>query len=203
MLFRQSDKKNSDAVLRKLPSRASRVHSVPARLRGRHFKGSFEVGNSSYELTFAPSSASVVGRRLQLQGRLTIRDSRGQARTRERVRGTVVGTQGGIGTAPPRRREPTSVATESPQPPEIESTGATSFCGVMYIHFEPLAGSALGVAGDLSRVQINARLAPDNELERSLQGAFSSVIDALYGQKADVGAAAIETNELNKLLRES
>lgn len=203
MLFRQSDKKNSDEVLRKLPSRGPRLHSVPAMLRGRYFRGNFEVGGSSYELTYAPASASVVGRRLQLQGRLTVKDSRGQTRTRERVRATVVGTQGGIGTAPPRRQEHTSVATATPQLPEVESTGATSFCGAMYIHFEPLAGSALGVAADLSRVQLNARFAPVNDSERALQGAYSSIVNALYGQNIDASAAAVEISELNKLLRES
>ena len=201
MLFRQSNKKDSDDVLRKLPSRGTRVHSVPAMLQGRQFRGSFEIGGSSYELVYAPASASVVGRRLQLQGRLTVKDSRGEIRTRERVRATLVGTQGGIGTAPPRRSEPTSVVTATPQPPEVESTGATSFCGVMYIHFEPLGGSALGVAADLSRVQLNARLAPVNDSERALQGAYSWIIAALYGQKADASAAAAEIIELNKLLR--
>ena len=203
MLFKQSDKKNSDEVLRNLPSRGPRLHSVPAILRGRQFKGGFEVGGSSYELTYAPASASVVGRRLQLQGRLTVKDSRGQTRTRERARATMVGTQGGIGTAPPRRQEHTSVVTATPQLPEVESTGATSFCGVMYIHFEPLAGSALGVTADLSRVQLNARLAPVNDLERTLQAAYSSIIEALYGQKVDASAAVVEISELNKLLRES
>lgn len=203
MLFRQSDKKNSDDALRKLASRGPRLHSAPAMLRGRQFKGGFETGGSSYELTYAPSSASVVGRRLQLQGRLTVKDSLGQTRTRERVRATMVGTQGGIGAAPPRRQEHTSVVTATPQLPEVESTGGTSFCGVMYIHFEPLAGSALGVAADLSRVQLNARLAPVNDAERALQGAYSSIVDALYGKKVDASAAAIEISELNKLLRES
>jgi hypothetical protein len=71
----------------------------------------------------------------------------------------------------------------------------------MYIHFEPLGGSALGVAADLSRVQLNARLAPVNDSERALQGAYSWIIAALYGQKADASAAAAEISELNKLLR--
>ena len=127
--------------------------------------GAFQIGASSYELAYTPSSASIVGRRLQLQGRLTVKDSRGQVRTRERVRATVVGTQGGIGAAPPRRQEHTSVATATPQLPEVESTGGTSFCGALYIHVEPLTGSALGVSADLSRVQLNARLAPVDESE--------------------------------------
>jgi len=53
----------------------------------------------------------------------------------------------------------------------------------MYVHFEPLGGSAFGVAADLSRVQLNARLAPLNDSERALQGAYSWIIAALYGKK--------------------
>ena len=200
MIFRQSDKKTGDDVLRRLPSRGPRLNSVPAMLQGRQFKGSFEIGGSSYELTYAPASASYVGRRLRLQGRLSVKDSGGQTRTRERVRATVVGTQSGIGTAPARRQEHTTVATATPQLPEIESTGATSFSGALYIHFEPLAGSALGVPADLTRVQLNGRFAPVNDSERALQGAYSWIVDALYGNKIDASAAAVEIAELNKLL---
>ncbi|MEK6286721.1 MAG: hypothetical protein AABO57_13365 [Acidobacteriota bacterium] len=217
MLFRQSEKKNSDEVLRKLPSRGQRLHSVAAVLRGRTFQGSFQVGGSSYELTYTPAKAFVVGRRLQLQGRLTVKELRGEFKpsesgtllaimipsTRERVRATVVGTQGGISAAPPRRQEHTSAVTATPQLPEVESTGATSFCGVVYIHFEPLAGSAFGVAADLGRLQLNARFAPVNDAERALQGAYSWIVDALYGKQADVSSAAVATSELNKLLAES
>ena len=201
MFFKQSDKKKIDGVLRKTASRVPRVDSVPAMLRGKQFTGGFQIGSSTYELAYAPANASIVGRRLQLQGRLTVKDSRGQVRARERVRAMVVGTQGGIGTAPPRRQEHTSVSTATPQLPEVESTGGTSFCGALYIHIEPLTGSALGVSADLSRVQLNARLAPVDESERILQGAYSSVVDALYGAKIDSSAAAVEVSELNKLLR--
>ncbi len=200
MLFRQTENKDADDVLRKLPARGARLHSIPAVLRGRHFKGSFEAGGSSYEVVYAPTLASVVGRRLHLQGRLTVKDARGQTLSRNQVRSRVVGIQGGIGAAPSRRQNQTSGAPASSGLPEVESTGPTSFCGAMYIHFEPLAGRAFGIAADLSRVQLNARFAPVNDAERALQSVYSSIVDALYGKQADESGAAIAVIDLNKLL---
>jgi hypothetical protein len=200
MLFRQTENKDADDVLRKLPARDARVHSIPSVLRGRHFNGTFQVGGSSYEVVYAPTLASVVGRRLHLQGRLTVKDARGQTLSRNQVRARLVGTQGGIGAAPPRRQNQPSVASTSPGLPDVESTGATSFCGAMYIHFEPLTGKALGVAADLSRVQLNARFAPVNDAERALQSVYSWIVDALYGKQVDGSGAATAVIELNKLL---
>src|SRR4029450_3910593 len=87
MLIRQSAKK-SDGGLTRIASRGPRLHSVQAMLRGKQFTGGFQIGGSSYELIYAPATASIVGRRLQLQGPLTVKDSRGQTRMRERVRAT-------------------------------------------------------------------------------------------------------------------
>jgi hypothetical protein len=200
MMFRQSDRKDSDEGLRKLPSREARIHSIPALARGRRFDGGLSVGDKNYELSYAPAKVSVVGRRLQFQGRLTVKDSRGQTRTRDRVRATLVGTQGGIGTAPTRPGNPTSSATASSDLPDVESTGSTSFCGVMYIHFEPLIGSGLGVPADLSRVQLNARFAPLDDSERTLQAVYSSIVNALYAKQPQAPAAASAVTELNTIL---
>jgi hypothetical protein len=200
MLFRQTENKDGDDVLRKLPALEARLHSIAAVLRGRHFNGSFQAGGSSYEVVYAPTLASVVGRRLHLQGRLTVKDARNQTLSRNQVRATLVGIQGGIGAALPRRQNQTSAATTSSGLPEVESTGPTSFCGAMYIHFEPLAGRAFGVAADLSRVQLNARFAPVNDAERALQSLYSSIVDALYGKQVDGSGATTAVIELNKLL---
>ena len=200
MLFRQSEKKDSDEGLRKLPPREARLHSIPALARGRRFNGSFSEGGMNYEFSYAPARVSVVGRRLQFQGRLTVKDSRGQTRTRDQIRATLVGAQGGIGAAPTRTGNQASGATASSDLPDVESTGATSFCGVMYVHFERLAGNALGVPADMSRVQLNARFAPLNDEERTLQGVYSSIVNALYGKQPNATAAASAVSELNKLL---
>jgi len=203
MLFRQSEKKDSDQELLKLPSGEPRIHSIPARARGRRFDGSFSAGAMNYEVSYAPSKLSVAGGRLQFEGRLTVKDSRGQSRVRDRVRGTLVGTQGGIGTPPSRPGNPTSSATASSDLPDVESTGASSFCGVMYIHFEPLSGKALGVPADMTRVQLNARFAPVDEVERSLQAIYSSAVNALFGKPPSTPAAQSTVSELNAILARS
>jgi hypothetical protein len=203
MLFRQSDKKDTDEGLLKLPPREARLHSIPALARGRRFDGSFSVGGVNYEFSYAPARVSIVGRRLQFQGRLTVKDARGQTRSRDQVRATLVGTQGGIGAAPTRPGNQASGATASSDLPDVESTGSTSFCGVMYIHFERLAGKLLAVAADMSRVQLNARFAPLDDAERTVQAVYSSVVTALYGKQPDATAAASAVSELNKLLTAS
>ena len=174
--------------------------SIPALARGRRFNGSFSVDGMNYEFSYAPARVSVVGRRLQFQGRLTVKDSGGQTRTRDQVRATLVGTQGGIGAAPTRPGNQASGATASSDLPDIESTGATSFCGVMYVHFERLAGKLLAVPADMSRVQLNARFAPVADAERTLQGIYSSIVNALYGKQPDATAAASAVSELNAIL---
>jgi len=204
MLFRQSDKNDSDEGLRKLPDREeARLHSIPAIARGRHFDGSFSVGSMNYEFSYVPARVSVVGRRLQFQGRLTVKDSRGQTRSRDQVKATLVGTQGGIGTAPTRPGNPTSSATASSDLPDIESTGSTSFCGVMYVHFEPLTGRALGVPANMSRVQLNARFAPLDDEDRTLQAVYSSIVTAMLGKQPGLPAAGSAIAELNAILARS
>ena len=200
MLFRQSENKAPDQGLLKLPSGETRIHSIPARARGRRFDGSFSLGAMNYEVSYAPAKLSVAGGKLQFEGRLTVKDSRGQSRVRDRVRGTLVGTQGGIGTPPSRPGNPTSSATASSDLPDVESTGTSSFCGVMYIHFELLNAKALGVPADMTRVQLNARFSPVDEVERTLQALYSSVVNALFGKPPSTPAAQSAVSELNAIL---
>jgi len=81
-----------------------KIYSVPALLVGRQFRGSFDVLDSHYQLTYAPRRAEVVGGKLQLVGRLMLIDSHSQSRSREEVRATLEGIQGGVGAAPIRRQ---------------------------------------------------------------------------------------------------
>jgi hypothetical protein len=198
MLFRQANKTDSDEGLLKLPARQPRIHSVAALARGPRFDGSFSIGDANYDLSYAPSRVSVVGWKLQLLGRLTVKDSRGQTHSRDQVKAKLVATQGGIGSAPTRPGNPASGAPAASDLPQVESTGTTSFTGVMYLHFEPLVGSALGVHADMSRVQLNARFAPLDDAERELHAVYSSVINALDEKQAN--AATPGVNELNSIL---
>ncbi|HKP86294.1 MAG TPA: hypothetical protein VJZ26_09365, partial [Blastocatellia bacterium] len=124
--------------------------------------------------------------------------------------------QGGIGTAPVRPQgldggvQPAAPAVPTPQQPSaatggrpipiVESSGPLSFCGVMYFQLEPIDARALGVPADLSRIQLNARLAPTDATGRALHGVYSAIIEALYGKRTDERLATAAITELNKML---
>jgi hypothetical protein len=96
-------------------------------------------------------------------------------------------------------------AEETTQPeanelPVTESTGPGSFTGVMYFHLEPLDGKALGVPADLSRVQVNLRLAPLDDTARTLHSLYTAAVDALHGEQHDADQAAAIIREINQLL---
>jgi hypothetical protein len=84
--------------------------------------------------------------------------------------------------------------------PVTESTGPTSFTGVMYFHLEPLDAKTLGVLADFNRVQLNLRLAPLDDKARTLHSLFTAIVDALEGEQADAEQAAEIIRELNQTL---
>ena len=209
---------------RGVPNRA-RVHSLPALLTERVFAGSFEVAGALYRFTYAPARAEVVGGKLQLRGRLTVAGAKGRSQSRPEVKATLEGQQGGLGAAPIRRQvlaagaqtgtaatadqkqqqaseeEKRAGETAAARPsglPITESTDGDAFSGVLYFRFEALDGRALGVAADLSRVQLNARLAPVDDRARQLRDLYSLITEALYGERADERNAAAAVNALNK-----
>lgn len=228
MLTGQSKKRASKQ--KQTAAAGARVYSIAALLKDNHFAGSFDVAGASYRFTYAPTKAEVTGRKLQLDGRLVVTDGRGRARTQERVKALLAATQGGIGTAPIRdqvlvggvqsstaatsgqQQQVAGEATKKPEEPtappkvvlpEIDSTGPLSFCGAIYFHFELIDARALGVRADLSRVQMNARLAPGDAKARALQGVYSAIADALYGNEVNTRLAEIAVRELNKMIGKS
>lgn len=182
---------------------ALKIHSMASSMTAGHFSGRFEApGASAYSFTYAPERASLVDQKLELRGRLTVTGARGRSSSRDNVRAVLIGTQGGIGTAPTAAQTPAPAQTpaQTPALPEVDSTGPLSFCGVMYFQFEPLDGRALGVPADLSRVQLNARLAPGDEAGRNLHAVYSSLVASLNGEGRDARAAALALEELNRSL---
>src|SRR5688572_29331701 len=79
-----------------------RVYSIAGLQKERSFIGSFEAGGAKHTFNYLPSKASVAGRKLLLEGRLTVTDARGNSRVRERVQALLASTQGGMGVAPVR-----------------------------------------------------------------------------------------------------
>jgi hypothetical protein len=97
-------------------------------------------------------------------------------------------------------------AFESPLPdesgrPVVESTGSRSFVGVLYFQLSPLDGPTLGIPLDLSKVQLNLRLTPTDDLARDLQNIFSTLTDALYETPRDERTASEQVQELNRIFK--
>lgn len=184
-------------------AKATKLHSIAAMMRGRSFTGIFEVANVGYNFTFSPAKAALIGRRLELTG-MTVIDGRPNIHVTphsiDNVRATLVSAQSGIGTAPPRKKLPPDILAGSTELPVVESTGALSFCGVLYFKLSPLDGRGLGVPADMNPLQLNVRLAPTNDAERTLQAVYSSIVDTLFGKPVNADAAAEHVTELNKLL---
>lgn len=192
------------SLQRRAGAKAAKFHSIAAVLRGIAFEGSFDVGGVDYAFTYQPSKAAIREERLELTGSLTMMDQRPSARVPahnlRNVRATLVAAQSGIGTAPPRKKLPPDVYSARADQPSVESTGSLSFCGALYFKLAPLQGRTLGVPADMARVQLNARLAPRNDVERELQSVYSSIVDALYGKEPDASAASAAVIEINRLL---
>lgn len=188
----------------KARAKAATLHSIAAVMRGRSFAGRFDVAGVSHGFFYSPTKASLVGGKLVLIGDFSVLDRRPNVRAFRHdlpdIQATLISTQGGIGTAPPRKKLPADVMTPRTDLPIVESTGALSFAGVLFFKLAPLDGRALGVPADMKNLQLNARLAPVNDSERAMQAAFSTIVDELYGTQTDEGAATEAVVELNKLL---
>jgi hypothetical protein len=85
--------------------------------------------------------------------------------------------------------------------PMVESTGPLSFVGVLYFKLSELDGPTLGVPLDLSKVQLNLRLATTDELARELQNLFSDVTAALHQDPIDERAAREQVQQLNRIFK--
>jgi hypothetical protein len=204
-MIQRGDKKAAAGIVKKIEP--IRLHSIAGLLKERSFVGSFEAGGSRFGFTYLPVKASISGQKLILQGRFTVTDARGTPRVRDRVQALLAAAQGGLGGAPVRPqlsarvgapREPASTSRSGL--PITESTDSLSFTGAMYFILEPLEGRAFGVNIDLTRVQLNARLAPTDSTARSLHGVYSAIVEALHGEKADHNTAQAYVSELNRLL---
>jgi hypothetical protein len=200
-------------------SAARKVHSIPGLMRGRELAGSFDVAGTAYEYTFAPSSVAVVEGKIELTGTLSVA---GANRTPlSGVRATLASTQGGLGQAPIVRRELLAATAQGPKtttgdvqeqtspparPPEAalpitEATDSRAFVGVLYLRLSPLDARALGVAADLSSVQLNARLAPTSETERELQWLYSGLVMAANGPSPDARSTEAHVNAIIAILK--
>ena len=211
------------------PQPSRKLYSMAGLLRQGKFEGTFNAQGAKYQFTFAPREATISNRRLELSGSLSIQGPRGAARTANKVVGRLAATQGGVGVSPTRRQLVTGTTgastlstsdqqQEQAKAPELgpgsdntrvsvtsslpitESTGGLGFVGVLYLKMQPLDGAALGVPVDLKNVQLNARLAPENDSDRALLWLYSDLANTLSGEKPSASEAKKLLAQLNRAL---
>ncbi|HEY6802849.1 MAG TPA: hypothetical protein VI306_04650 [Pyrinomonadaceae bacterium] len=76
--------------------------------------------------------------------------------------------------------------------PEVESTEALAFVGVLYFKLSAIDNRALGINVDLSEVQLGVRLAPTDDLARDMQFLFSDVVMALHDNSNESLRSSLE-----------
>lgn len=206
-----------------------KLYSVAGLLDGRMFAGKFEAAGASYRWEFEPRAVQVEGGKIALDGRFSIHPPKGAPRATENVRATLAATQGAIVTSsvrreltrgtvttgtvatPQQKQEQAKAPETAPQtaeaaPPKApalpltEATGPLGLVGVMYFQLPPLDGRALGVSLDLSRVQLNVRVSPFDDLARDLQILFTGLVEAVYGERPDASAASGLVRQVNEIL---
>ena len=188
------DNKQPSARTASGPKPAKKLYSIFALQRDKAFTGEFETATAKHKFTFAPKSAQIVNNKLQLTGTFSI-----GVRKVENVTATLASTQSGLGAIPSQIAARPIDST--PGLPPTEATGTRGFVGALYFHLSAINARALGLTIDMSKVQLNGRLFPLNEVERELQVLFSDIVAAVYQKDADANAAAPHIETLNRILK--
>jgi hypothetical protein len=188
------DNKQPSAKTAPGPKPSKQLYSIFALQRDKVFTGEFETATGKHKFTFAPKSAQLANNKLQLTGTFSL-----GARKVTNVTATLASSQGGIGAVPGKIAARPVDAT--PGLPPTEATGARGYVGALYFHLSPLNAAALGLTIDVSKVQLNGRLFPLNEVERELQVLFSDVVAATAHDPPDASAAAPPLAALNRIFQ--
>jgi hypothetical protein len=181
-----------------------KLHSIHMLLQEHSFRGKVEAGARSFDFHFQPAGAAINNGKLEITGTMHVMAKGAKLRTARDVRATLAGMQGGLGAAPPT---PAKYASPSiaPSPdsllPRTEYTDRTGFAGALYFHLSSLDGRALGLPLDLSRVQLNVRLAPTSQTEREMHWFLSALGASIFNQTRDEGRTQEYLGELNQILK--
>jgi hypothetical protein len=181
------------------PKPAKRLHSMAGLMRGKDFTGKFETVGANYEFTFAPTLAKLTNGKLELTGRLSVNSRRGAKREVSGVQATLLAIQGGIANVPEPIKARVKANPVKTVLPLTEATDDSGYVGVLYFRLSPINSRALGLTIDVSRVQLNARLFADNDVERELQFIYADLVSAAYRSKPDAKEAAKNLAALNQI----
>ncbi len=187
----------------KKSSTRRKLHSVHSLLIGREFSGEIEAGRNKLRFTYSPSSIALANGKIELTGRFIVK-SAGQVHKAENVKAILLGTQGGIQAAPPTptgASDPMLGAVRSGALPITDATGSRAYVGVMYFKLSPMNGASLGAPFDLSQLQLNVRLNPQDDTARTLQFWYSVAVRAVLGESKDSELASRSLSEINALLK--
>ena len=181
-----------------------KLHSIHLLLRESGFQGKVEAGARSYDFHFQPTGAAINEGKLEITGTMHVTAKGARPRTARDVRATLAGLQGGLGAAPPtpaKYASPSIAPTPDSLLPRTEYTDRSAFAGVLYFHLSSLDGRALGVPLDLSRVQLNARLAPTSQIEREMHWYLSALGDSILNQTRDEARMQEYLGAFNQLIK--
>jgi hypothetical protein len=189
---------------------ALKIHSIHVLPNGAGFAGRIEAG-LSYQFAFTPKNASVTDGKLVLTGDVKVKSPAGRQHTTSKVTATLLATQGSITGPPPMPRQfseslkpplqaPARPGGSGESPPLTDWTGYFGSIAVMYLKLSPLDGRALGIPGDLSEVQLNARLYPTSEVERDLHWLYSALLEATQGEHKNERLTVDYINAINRIL---
>jgi hypothetical protein len=181
-----------------------KLYSIHLLLQERGFRGKVEAGARSYDFHFQPTGATLNNGKLEITGTMHVTAKGAKPRTARDVRATLAGMQGGLGAAPPtpaKYASPSIAPTPDSLLPRTEYTDRTAFAGVLYFHLSSLDGRALGVPLDLSRIQLNARMAPTSQIEREMHWFLSALGESVLNQTRDEDRMQDYLGGFNQLLK--
>ena len=181
----------------------SKVYSLPVLMSGNAFAGKLGTGQTTFNCRYKPASAEVSNGQLVLTGTLTLIGRDRRSRVESNVRATLSAIQGAINGSVLPPAEYAARVNASPEQaalPLTEFTDTRGFAGVIYLRLSPLDSRRLGVALDLSKVQMNCRLAPTSDLERELHWLYSAIANALLDEKKDEASAREYAQAITKRL---
>ena len=182
---------------------SSKLYSLPVLMSGSAFVGKLQVGGQTFDCRYKPVSAVVSDGRFVLTGSLTLTGRDRRLRNQADVRATLSAIQGAIsGEAlpPSEYADQTRASAAQSTLPTTEFTDTRGFAGVLYLQLSPLDNQRLGIPLDLSKVQMNCRLAPTSDLERELHWLYSAIANTLLDEKKDEATAKEYAQAISKRL---
>ena len=182
-----------------------RLYSIHALLSGQEFIGTIESPPRNHDFRFTPAEGRLKNGMLEINGSFSVMGDDGRAHSSNGVTATLAAMQGGLGTGPSPPEDFASrnkaVNPLDPTFPVTESTDSLGFVAALFFRLSPLDGRTLGLGFDLSRVQLNLRLAPVSGPERDMQWLFSALTAALLGKVRDEVVAQQYLDAINRLLK--